>query len=486
MSTVHFQNIPNDSLHLVYRYLENIDRHKAFAPINRKMASIHRSETLETKTLMKEMDSFFRPNCIKERMKDILTIHNKLWLNEQYHLMLPMRLRIWRRRMQRPSAKKRFDEIASLIAPNTKVSPTGDSFELNELILWSQRIAMTNNMELDSGPIKWSFECLLYPQLWNLAAKTNTLLPSLESVYYLKENEEANSGQIRHLKHLTEECHLRLIHPRFRNPNIESIPMQQQCLFVDGAPRGRWVELSAKWLITWMENDSADSTFHKMVKWTNPSEREALQSFWKHSFERLLLELLFGNAHWTTASPRLLLFREILIGLQRHHAVFCINTDGFLSLIIQRGRSRYADWVGMSIHALSNDLDVDTATRVGMMIHTLSNDIDLDTAKKVASSIGSWRLQEIEWGIRGIKPDLTISMNILCALAKDEKYDDRLPHELMRLLAPESDLLWNLVVDTDGYLRWALAILKGGQREIGKGDLKIHWYPRIRFKLKGE
>ena len=465
MSTVHFQNIPMDSLHLVYRYLENIDRHKAFESINRKMASIHRSETLQTKTLMKEMDSFFRPNCIKERIKDILAIHDKLWLNEQYHLMLPMRLRIWRRRMQRPSAKKIFDEIASLIAPSTKVSfLVLGATELNELISSSQRIA--NCMEWDSGPVNWSFECLLYPHLWNIAAQANTLLPSLESVYYLKENEEANSGKIRYLKHLTEECHLRVIHPRFRNPKIESIPMQQQCLFVDGAPRGdRWhIELSAKWLITWMENDSADSTFHKMVKWTNPSEREALHSFWKHSFEKLLLGLFSRNED---ASSRLVLFQEILIGLQRHHAVFCINTDGFLSLIIQRSRSRYPDFVGM-------------------MIHTLSNEIDLDTATKVARSIGSWRLQEIEWGIRGIKPDLTMSMDILCALAEDEKYDDRLLDELMRLLAPESDLLWNLVVDTDGYLRWALAILKGGQREIGKGDLKLHWYPRSRFKLKGE
>ena len=481
INTVNINNIPNDSLHLVYRYLQNVDRHKVFASINKKMASVHRSETLETRKLMNEMDSFFQPNCIGDHMEDIHLIHNKLWLNERYHATLPMQLRIWKGRIQRssllqsPTPMEIFNEIVLFIDP---VLSTTCPDEMNKLLQCSRNIQVTNSRDVRDGyhRISWTFQCLLYPLLWNqIAVQTNALLPPLESMYYLKEIEGANSEKIQHLKLLTDRGHLKLIHHRFRNPDLESMRMGDHSMMMYyGIPilkmmavPPEWIiPLTANWLITWMKNDSAENTFRKMVKWTNSAEHRAFENFVEHTLEPLLDRLWDQN---DDESNRLL--QEILMGLQRHHAVFCMNINGFFSRIsfsnkFVRSDDRYANFIGT-------------------MIHTLSNDMNLDTAKKVARSIQSWRFHEIEWGTKDIKPDLTETMNILCDLAEDEKYDDRLPDELMRLLSPEFDLLWDLIVDTDGYLRWAFAILKGGQREIGKGELNIHWHPRSRFSLKG-
>ena len=489
---VPFKDLADDVLLGVYRYLTNEERYKACASINKRMCFIHQTETQETTQLMDEMHSLFqKTRCLGVRLTEdvkdrMVTIHDKLCLNERYNAKLPNWLNLWE---QTVPWEDRMgigsNQITSLIRPTSKLvrqhgHGQGVSNSLDILVRALASCSQKISERVERGALEFgTLNCLLYRHLWNhIATKTNAPLPPLESVYYLMENEGANSDKIRDFKLFMERTGIILIHHRFTKLNVEThsfftlnfvrsiLNHLARRYHIEGPdfPDSEWViPLFVPLLLEAMKNESVDTNFHRFVHWTSfDSERKEYYKF-LGALKWLLDKLYHQN---DDESNRML--REILIGLRRHHAVFCINHCGFLSQIIHK---HYPD-------------DDRYTNFVGTMIQTLSEDMTLETAKTVARSIGEWRMQEIQWGEYGMEPDLTESMSILRTLVEDvdDLYDGSLPDQLVRLLAPEFDLLWNLVQDTDGYLHCAKATLDGEPHVLGRGKIRIRWQPRSRFK----
>ena len=235
-------HLSDDISLLIYGYLPNLDRVRGLALINTRFLTLHRTANQEAKDLMKEirdlMDFPFVDTAntasTAERIK---TIHYELCLNEQYLLYLPKLSNHWLIRdlpdqemmpmntshdvahlgyrisnifrVHKATQKLRNGLVAALI----HVSMTLWSFHQSDDSLLAMQWVLPEER------VMHNVHCLLYRHLWyHIATKTNLSLPLLDAVYYLKENGETKSAEIKYLMHLIIECGLIVIHSRFREP----------------------------------------------------------------------------------------------------------------------------------------------------------------------------------------------------------------------------------------------------------------------------
>ena len=226
--------INNDAMGLIMRYLPNDERFTLFRYINTKCNEMHCAfhkpvmNALELlKSLLwrtaKRMEMGFTVSEDSVRFKFIGIIHEKFRLHECFALASPVLLERWGRVLVSPDSASSTDtitKVASVLCSHIgRKDPNSTAWEsldaMTKALIQVSRQLVLPWIFSAIDPTEMHCLSLLYSFLWDrIVSRNHTMLPPLETVYDLSENQISRKvAELKYLTFLMDECGLFLMHP---------------------------------------------------------------------------------------------------------------------------------------------------------------------------------------------------------------------------------------------------------------------------------